>query len=568
MSVNFIVRFLKRLIKSKLEVEVSRGGTFDSRIKAKSLETDSKPSGTKNKGSGKKKGQQDQTKVSCNLLENEKRLRAIFDKCHDFIVREINITNNSEYPARIFFFSNMIEKTVMETSVIKKLTDSPGESSVDPGCIEYTLGLLGIGEDDTHVELDKAKEAILEGNAVIFIEGIDKVIITGVKNPPGRGVEEPASEKVVRGPREGFVENLHINIVLMRRKIKSENMKMELVKLGKQTRTDVVICYMDNIANQKMVEEARRRINGIDIDSVLESNYIAEYIQDGRLNIVPTIFRTEKPDVVAGKILEGRVAIFVDGTPTVLTVPSVFSEFMMASEDYYQSPILASVLRIVRYLAFYLALTIPGVYVSLITFHSELIPSQLVYTIVTSRAGVPFNAFIECFLMTLTFTILQEADIRIPKSMGQAVSVVGALVLGEAAVAAGIVSPPMVIVAAFSGIASLAIPSPEMQLSLIHLRFIVLFSSGIFGLFGVTCVLLMLFMYLVSQRCFGVPYLTPVSPIDAEDLGDVFIRTPLWKMKKRPVFLTWKDSIRRRDRNAPDSEAETGDNTESGMAKE
>jgi hypothetical protein len=549
-GVKFLIRVLKRWIKAKLKFEIIKSKSDNSPIQAKASKDRSNNSG------GRIKRQQisnidDRDRVSYDVFENEKKIKAIFNKCFDLIIREINITNNPEYPCRIIFFSNMSDKQAVEQNIMKKLTDPPAACSPNPGSLEYIQGVIGIGNDDVYEDINKAKDAILEGNAVIFVNGVDKVMITGQKGPPSRAVSEPESEKVVRGPREGFVENLSINIPLIRRKIKSSNLKMELFKVGSQTKTDISICYMDNIVDDKIVKEVRKRINDIQIDSVLDSQYITEYIQDQRINIVPTVFRTEKPDVVAGKVLEGRIAILVDGSPIVLTVPTVFPEFMMASEDYYQNFILASVLRWVRYIALYMSLALPGIYVSLITFHSELLPSQLVTTVVKARANVPFNAFVEAVLMILTFTILQEADIRIPKSMGQAVSVVGALVLGEAAVSAGLVGSPMVIVAAFSGIAGLAIPSPELQLSLIHMRFVVLISAGIFGLFGVTCVLLIMFMYLISQRSFGVPYMTPIAPLNSENLGDVFIRVPLWKMRKRPDFITWKDSIRRRERSSP-----------------
>jgi Bacillus/Clostridium GerA spore germination protein. len=303
---------------------------------------------------------------------------------------------------------------------------------------------------------------------------------------------------------------------------------------------------------KKIVKEVKKRITSIDIDSVLDSNYISEYIQDNKLNIIPTVFRTEKPDVVAGKLLEGRVAIIVDGSPITLTVPSVFAEFLMSSEDYYENPIISSFTRWMRYAAFFVSLTLPALYVSLITFHSELLPSKLVNTILQSRAIVPFNAFVEAMLMILTFNILQEADVRIPKSMGQAVSVVGALVLGQAAVSAGIVSPPMVIVAAFSGISGLAVPEPEMQLALIHMRITILIAAGFLGLLGATCALIVMYTYLVSQRSFGVSFMTPISPLKPKELKDSLVRIPHWMMLKRPSFINWRNSTRRKGKPNPD----------------
>ena len=487
-------------------------------------------------------------KLVASLDKNETILRKIFDKCFDFVVREINIGNNPVYRARVMYLANMIPKTVLEEHVINYLTANPAEGSPMPNTQQYVMSLLGSGYDDAFEDTNKVSEAIIEGNVIVIIDGVNKAIVGHLKEPPGRTIGEPESEKVIRGPREGFIETLAVNAALVRKKIKSLNLKMELFKVGKETRTDVVICYMKNIADDKIVQEVRRRIDSIKIDSILDSNYISEYIQDSPINLIPTIFRTEKPDVVAGKILEGRVAILVDGSPIVLTVPSIFPELMMSSEDHYQNLVLASVIRWMRYVALFTSLTLPGLYVSLITFHSELLPSKLVTTVVRSRSTVPFNAFVEATLMILTFNILQEADIRIPKSMGQAVSVVGALVLGQAAVSAGIVSPPMVIVSAFSGISGLAVPEPEMQLALIHLRLFILIAAGFLGLLGTTCAFLIILTYLTSQRCFGVPFMMPISPINFKALGDVFIRIPVWAMKHRPSFINWGGGNRRKDR--------------------
>lgn len=492
-------------------------------------------------------------KLTASLDENEAAIRQIFDKCFDFVVREINISNNPAYRARVMYLSNMIPKSVLEENIINFLTSSPSVGSPVPGTMEYVMSLLGSGFDDALEEISKASEVIIEGNAIVLIDGVNKALATSLKEPPSRSIGESEAEKAIRGPREAFIENLSINTVLIRKKIKSLNLKMELVKLGRQTRTDVVICYMENLADKNIVEEVRRRVNSIDIDSVLDSNYIAEYIQDKPINIVPTIFRSEKPDAVAGKLLEGRVAIMVDGSPIVLTVPSIFPELMITSEDYYQNPILASVVTWMRYMAFFVSLTLPALYVSLVTFHSELLPSKLVLTIIKSREAVPFSAIVEAVLMILTFNILQEADIRIPKPMGQAVSVVGALVLGQAAVSAGIVSAPMVIVSAFAGISGLAVPEPEMQLALVHLRMFVLIASGFLGLMGVTCALLILLIYLTSQRSFGVPFMMPISPINFKALGDTIIRVPLWMMIHRPSFISWGGGIRRKGRKDPDN---------------
>ncbi|SHE34036.1 spore germination protein KA [Caldanaerobius fijiensis DSM 17918] len=483
--------------------------------------------------------------IAKNLDDNEKYIKTIFDKCSDIVIRKFNIANNPNYKAALIYIDGMIQQNIIEESIIKRLTNKNADHTYNPGSEKYSKYLLGIKDEDIYEKMDNAIEAILNGNPVLFINGISKALNVNLKNPPGRNIEEPTTETVVRGSREGFSESIRINTCLLRKKIKNVNLKMECLKIGKQTKTDVVISYLANIANHKIVNEVKERLSKIDIDSVLDSNFIEEYIDDHPLSFFPTIFRTEKPDVAAGKLLEGRIAIIVDGTPTVLTVPAIFAEFIQTGEDYYMRFIPATLNRWLRYFSFFLSLTLPGFYVALVTFHQELVPTSLVVTIIKARAGVPLPSLWECFMMLLAYEILREAGVRMPRAVGQAVSVVGALVLGQAAVEAGLVSTPMVIVTALTGIASFTIPSPEMNMALTYPRFILLFLGGTLGILGLTCGLLIMLMNLISMRSFGVPYMGPIVPLIMEELPDIAIRAPLWSTIRRPKLITWKRDNRR-----------------------
>lgn len=539
----FFYNLIKKLINEGKDIK----NTFEERYKDNEQSSEVQYENKSSNGDNKPKG----LKLTTNLYENQNFFKEIFNKCVDFVVRDINLGNNPAYKAKVIYLDNMIPQTVLEENIISALTSSPADGSPEPSNIEYTMSLLGIGYESTFIDVDKVSEAIIEGKVVVLIDGINKALIASLVEPPARAITDPEVEKTGRGPRESFIESLSVNITLVRKKIKSIHLKTEMFKLGEQSKTAVVICYMDNLVDKEILAEAIKRINNIKVDFVLDSNYILEFIQDQPLSLIPTIFRTEKPDVVAAKVLEGKVAILVDGSPIALTLPTIFSELMMSSDDYYQGPIIVSVIRWARYFSFMLSLTLPAIYVSLITFHSELLPSRLVTTVLPSRATVPFSAVIEAILMMVTFNILQEADIRIPKSMGQAVSVVGALVLGQAAVSAGIVSAPMVIVSAFAGISGLAIPELEMQRALIHMRIAVLIAAGFLGLVGTTCAVLVIFIHLVSQKSFGVPFMAPFAPFDFKAMEDTVVRVPVWMMNRRPIFQKLKEKVGRQVKKKP-----------------
>lgn len=483
--------------------------------------------------------------ISSILDDNKKNLYNIFNNCPDLIIREVKIANNPAFTSMLIYIDNMIEKSLIEQSIIGKLTKENENITFNPGSKEYSQYLLGIRNEDIYTDINKVIDSILSGKLVQFIDGIAEALVININNPPSRSIEEPEVETVIRGPREGFTESISTNITLIRKKIKSTNLKIESLKLGRETRTDISIIYLSNIVNKKIVAELKERLSKIDINAVLGINYIKEYIDDNPLGSFPTIFSTERPDVAAGKILEGRIAIFVDGTPLVSTVPALFIEFILTNEDYYLNFIPATINRWIRYISLILSFVLPGSYVAIVTFHQELIPTPLLITIIKARSGVPYPALTECILLLLAFEVLREAGVRMPRTVGQAISVVGALILGQAAVEAGLVSTPMVIVVAVTAIASFAVPSTDMLSAITLPRFLFLILGGSFGLLGLTCGILILLMKLISIRSFGVPYMGPLAPVITDELPDVFMRRPHWNKFKRPWLIVEKKSIKK-----------------------
>lgn len=384
----------------------------------------------------------------------------------------------------------------------------------------------------------KTAESLLgmlsEGNTIILIEGWAVALAANTAGWEKRSINEPTSQGVIRGPKEGFTESLRTGTSMIRRRIKSEDLRIEEYKIGRRTKTGIALVYLEGIASKEVLAEVRRRLDSIDTDSILESNYIEEFIQDGGLTPFPTIQNTERPDAVAGAILEGQVGILIDGTPFALLAPSTFFSFFQSSEDYYQRYDISTFLRLIRFTAFFVSLLLPALYIAITTFHQEMLPTTLLISLASQREGVPFPALIEALIMEITFDVLREAGVRMPRVIGPAISIVGALVLGQAAVQAGLVSAAMVIVVSFTAISNFVIPSLAIANSIRLIRFLMMLIAGIVGLFGIMSFLMVLLIHMASLKSFGVPYLSPAAPMKPRYLKDVLLRSPLWSMRVRP----------------------------------
>lgn len=437
--------------------------------------------------------------------------------------------------------SEKINQDLLEPLLRPNFGRSP-DVSVNPDDDSFLRMLSGEVLPVSIVEEVDTVEGLLEklfnGSSVVLIDTKRIALAADTSGGDKRNVEEPTSQTVIRGPKEGFTESLKTNISLIRRRIKSPKLASTVVKIGSVTQTNVAVMYLKGVAQDGIVQEVMKRLSRIETDSILEGGYIEEYIQDSAYSPFPTLLNTERPDAAIAGILEGKVIILVDGTPFVLVAPVTFARYFQSSEDYYQRHDIASFLRIIRFVSFFLSLLLPALYISITTFHQEMLPTPLLISLAAQREGVPFPAFIEAILMELTFEVLREAGVRMPRAIGPAISIVGALVLGQAAVQAGLVSAAMVIVVSFTAISNFVIPYISLSISARLIRFAMMILGGTFGLFGIMSGLMVLLIHLAGLRSFGVPYLEPMSPLKLSDLKDVFIRFPRWAMISRPTGIS------------------------------
>ncbi|MDQ1910646.1 spore germination protein [Paenibacillus sp. GD4] len=504
---------------------------------------------------GKKKGQQQKEEamekhdyrfiqdlksvsVFPTLEENKDYLNKLFADCSDFVLREFLI--EPDIRAILFNIDGLVNGGQVNDMMQALMILEGGEHLTDR-ILSATLPVSQTKKADNYADL---LLAVLSGDTGLIVGGSTQAIVIGLRGAEKRSIAEPETESVIRGPREGFVESLRTNTSMIRRKLKTPRLKMKPMTIGRESNTNIVVTYLDSIADPQVVQEVVKRLEKIDIDAVLESGYIEEFIQDSAWSPFPQIQYTERPDMVAAALLQGRVGIVIDGTPFVLLVPFVFMEIMQASEDYYERFQIATLLRWLRYLFFGLSLLTPGLYVAISTFHQDLLPTQLLLSVAAARESIPFPAVVEALIMEITFEALREAGIRLPKTIGSAVSILGALVVGQAAVEAGIVSAPVVIVVSITGIASFTIPRFNGAIAVRMLRFPIIFAAAVFGMYGILIAVMLIMGHLASLRSFGVPYLSPIGPLSSRDMKDIAIRSPWWAMETRPAFMPVMDEQR------------------------
>jgi spore germination protein len=474
-------------------------------------------------------------KLSTSLEQNKQRLEDLFRNCSDVVFRSLQL--GTRLNGLIVYVEGIVNSEDLSDYAIRPLLLSKASGQdIDPESIEKST--LTISKFSEAAHLASFLNAILAGNAGLLIDGQSKATILNVKGGTRRGVQEPQTESVVRGPREGFTENLRVNTSLVRFKIKTPRLKTISYTIGQHTQTNVVLAYMEGLADPEILREVEKRLQDIRIDGVLESGYIEELIEDSPYSPFPQLQYSERPDTIAAQLLEGRFAIFVDGTPFVLSGPVVFAQFLQASEDYYERYMVSNLIRWLRCMFLFLALFLPALYIATTTFHQDMLPTNLLLSIAAARESIPFPALVEALIMEISFEALREAGIRLPKTVGQAVSILGALVIGQAAVEAGIVSAPMVIIVSVTGIASFTIPRFNMSISIRILRFPLMIMGGLFGLFGIIIGTVWLAIHLCHLRSFGVPYLSGFAPYRKDDMKDIFIRVPWWKMVLRPRSIS------------------------------
>lgn len=489
------------------------------------------------------KSEPDDTPASTQLCDNLTYMRNALGNSGDVKIHTFSLGENCRLQGALVFIDGLADaKVISESIMMPLLAYRFAETGGKPASLEdLSRAVLCAGDVTEQGGLDALLLSCLSGDTVLLADGLSGGLVISSKGFDKRGVSEPQSETVVRGPREGFTESLRTNTALLRRRIKTPDFRLDHMKIGRKTKTDVCVAYITGVADPKIVDTVKKRLESIVIDSVMDSGYLEQYIEDSPFSIFPTVGYSEKPDVVAGRVLEGHVAIISDGSPFVLTAPMLFIESFQTSEDYYIRTIYASMSRILRFIAFTITAFAPALYIALTTFHQELIPTTLLYTIADAREGTPFPAFFEALVLVFAFELLREAGIRLPRPIGQAVSIVGALIMGDAAVSAGIVGAPMVITIAVTAVSGFVVPRQNDAIAI--LRLVAMIFASILGGYGIAMVYLAMLLHLAKLQSFGVPYFETVKP--NRDLQDSYIRLPLWKMLQRPLHISGSDQTRR-----------------------
>lgn len=497
------------------------------------------------------------------INENIEAFKKLFQNDKTFVIREFENANNPDIKFCAIFINDMADLSIINKYIINPLMQFTLEINFKKlDSLDILIKkVVPTGDIEQSSDFNTLFSALTYGNTILLIDGFKAALIINTKNIKERPIDEPPSEKIIRGPREGFTESLGTNLAMIRKRLRTPNLKFIFKQIGDLTKTDVCICYMDNIASMDILNELSKRLDKIKIDGIIDSGYIQEIIKDQKYSAYKTIWNTERPDSVVGKLLEGRIAILSDGSPFALTLPFLFMEYFQISGDYYDHYLYSSINKLIRWIGFVLTISVPSVYLALVTYHQELIPTPLILSIAAARRGVPLPTIIEALLMLFVFEVLREAGTRLPATIGQTISIVGALVIGQAAVEARLISAPMVIVVSLTGITSYLIPKLGGAIALIRVFLLIL--STFLGIYGYLTGIILMFLNLFSMRSFGIPYMLNTGSIKLQNQKDMLIRLP-WSMQKlRPQLIVQKNSTRiKGDYTGNDSQI--GDKNEKG----
>lgn len=474
-----------------------------------------------NNNSGQEQEKKPEKPIPASINECKKAVKEQFNNSSDMIIMPFE-TKMEE--VMVVYVDGMSNKDLIDRDIV-----TPLKSPDFDGDVELWIN---VSQFKTVENLDDFANEILDGNTAIFYGKSRKAVIVDLKSWDSRSVAEPDAEAVIRGPKEGFVETIRINTSLLRRKIKTPGLVFENLVIGKQTKTRIALAYIQGIVNKDVLKELKTRLSKIDCDAILESGYIEQYIEDKPLSPIATVGITQKPDKLAGMILEGRIGIFCDGTPHALYVPHLFIENIQSSEDYYNRSIIATIIRVIRLFALFISIILPGFYVAMVTYNQEMIPDVFLITLASAREKIPFPAGAEMFFMIIMFELLRESGTRLPRAVGSAISIVGALIIGDAAVSAGIVGAPAVIILALTAVSSFIISSLTEFMTVY--RFVFLILGGVMGLIGISAGIVIMFIQIASVNSFGIPILSHFSK---EEMKDMITRMPFKDMKYRPQTI-------------------------------
>ncbi len=477
-------------------------------------------------------------------------IRTLLSDSNDIVFREIYINENKRLCITLCYVDGLINSEVASATILKplmqesKLSEAKNSKEIIK-LIEH--GTLYYTSQATRNNINDTIKDVLNGSVALIFND-EKIAVTfDIKGFEKRSIQEPSDENVIKGSKDSFIEVIRVNTALVRRKIRTQNLKIKQINIGQETLTPVAVCYIDGIANRHLVEEVSKRLEDIDIDGVIVTSAIEEFIIDHRFTIFPQILYTERPDKFCSNLLEGRVGVLIDGIPTAFIVPGTINQFMQAPEDYSRNSVVASMISILRFISVVITILLPGFYIAITSFHQEMIPTTLIISIIASKEEVPFPTFLEILFILLAFEILLEAGLRMPKPIGQSVSIVGAVIVGQSAVEAKMVSPAIIIVVALSVIAGFTIPNQDFANALRVWRFILTVFAAYAGLFGLTMGLIGVVFHLATMETYGTAYLSPYVANEGEDITiDTIIRLPVWAMKKRPRNLRTINKVRQK----------------------
>lgn len=476
-------------------------------------------------------------------LSVKDKILKLFNKDADIKTREFLISNSKIY---LFYIDCLIDNELVSNGILSAIKDAKIEKSTD---IIKTLNEKIICTSTVKIieKEDEIREEIFNGSVVIATDKEQKYLSVSSAGYSKRSIAEPPTSSVVRGPREGFIEDLNTNISLLRRRLKTPSLAIKRLKVGKRTNSDIALMYLNGVVSNKTINKLEKTISNIDIDGIIDSYYLEEMLEESDEKFFKKLGNSEKPDVVASRILEGRVAIIVDGSPIVLTAPFILFEDLQSPGDYYDIPARSTFVRVIRLVGLLLAILLPGFYVALQSYHYRVLPINFLISLLSSIEGISFPPILEILFVLFLFEILGEASVRMPKQLGMALSIIGALVLGDTAVQAGIITPPSIVVVAISGITLYIIPNQSSEASLLRTLFTVI--GGFAGFYGLILGIIILSTYLVSIQSYGAPYMAPFAPSVATDQKDGFIKKSLSQMIYRPKSFHTLDSVRQQPKN-------------------
>lgn len=482
---------------------------------------------------------------SANLEINIEIIKNEIGTTSMFVVRKILIGNPDPLEAAILYLSGLADKNIIDRDILTPIMLYINEPLKEKNNLPDYMSKKYIAASNSTVISDiyKMIQGMKNGKTVILIEGVKDGILVDTSDGKYRSISEPPNETAVRGSREGFVENLDINLSMIKRRIKERNLVIENFTLGTRTQSNVSLIYINDIAEATVINEIRTRLSVINVDKITDTSIIQQYIEDQPYSFFPQIFTTERPDVVSGDLTEGKAAILVEGSPTAITAPASFIQFFQAIEDYNQRTLVSSFIRLIRIIAVFIVITLPAIYLTLLKFNVELIPIKFITPIVESRIGIALTPLMEILSMEIIVEFLREGGLRLPTKIGQTLSVVGGIIIGDTAVRSKIVSPTTLFVVGIAVVANFLVPNYDMSLSVRILRFPMLLVANFLGVYGIGIVWFLILVHLCSMNSFGVPYLE----FKLSDMTDLFIRAPLWKFDKRPESSPENNHIRETD---------------------